>query len=218
MVPFLFESGDWIPHPDGLDLCILPLGGALNEAKANEVLIYHRHFQSEHLLTPEETSELLANEPIVMFGHPLGYTYGGLPIARTGHTATHPGLDIPSNGNSSDPFGNAHAPFGLVDISCHGGSSGSPICLLSDGGYVTQDGFVQERRLKLLGIMTQAELVEERLWNSTKTKTLDLTVDVATRLGRYIKARGLRQLVDHALKEYGSHIPQETYRNIFARG
>lgn len=64
-----------------------------------------------------DVSTLAAIEPVVVLGHPLGLadTDTGLPIARSGITATDP----------KRPF--RGRPEFLVDAPCYPGSSGSPV-------------------------------------------------------------------------------------------
>lgn len=198
IITLSFSRGEWIRHPGGLDLCVIPVSEYLAVRSA-----FCRFVTPEHLVTKEETFELLTNEPIVMFGFPLGLGYKSAPMARSGWTASHPGLDVTDGTkDEDDPYGNDSGPYGLADITACPGSSGSPICLLSDGGYTTKDGFVNGSRFKLLGVLTQDICDQEAVWGHAddEPRQLKLSVNSPARLAIYIKARALRELMDHVLR------------------
>jgi hypothetical protein len=79
-----------------------------------------------------------------MVGYPNGIwdSAHNMPIFRKGTTATHPNLDW----NNRPEF--------LIDAACFPGSSGSPVFLLNEGGYMSRNGPIfGKSRLKLLGVL-----------------------------------------------------------------
>src|SRR5690606_32118899 len=95
------------------------------------------------IMSDEELDQLTALEDIIMIGYPNGIwdSVNNLPIMRRGITATHPKMDF--NGK----------PEFMIDAACFPGSSGSPIILLNEGSYRTQDSIVMGSRVKLLGVL-----------------------------------------------------------------
>ena len=80
-----------------------------------------------------------------MVGYPDGIwdEFNNQPIIRRGITATHPKNDF----NGKNEF--------LIDAACFPGSSGSPVLILYQGGYVDKKGNLNwgGSRVMLLGIM-----------------------------------------------------------------
>ena len=95
------------------------------------------------ILSDEELDKLTAMEDITMVGYPNGIwdSVNNLPIFRKGITATHPKI----NYNGKEEF--------MIDAACFPGSSGSPVLLLNEGSYATQDGIIVGSRVNLLGIL-----------------------------------------------------------------
>ncbi len=134
----------WIGHPDPeIDLCAMPIGGLLNEAQSRGSDFFYVSLDKSLLMSDEELSQLTALEDITMVGYPNGIwdSVNNLPIMRRGVTATHPKMDY----NGKQEF--------MIDAACFPGSSGSPVMLLNEGSYSTQDSIVMGSRIKLLGVL-----------------------------------------------------------------
>lgn len=117
------SDSDWISHPDeNVDLCVLPIGPALNGFIQ----------AGKHLLTIPLSLELLPTktlikdmgcmEEVTMIGYPNGIwdEANNLPIVRRGITATPYRYDY----RGEKEF--------LVDMACYPGSSGSPVFLYKE--------------------------------------------------------------------------------------
>ena len=138
-----FEK-QWIGHPDpNIDLCALPIGGLLNLASKNNENFFYIPLDKSLIFPDEELNKLTAMEDITMVGYPNGIwdSVNNLPIFRKGITATHPKIDY----NGKEEF--------MIDAACFPGSSGSPVLLLNEGSYATQEGITMGTRVKLLGVL-----------------------------------------------------------------
>lgn len=137
-------ANNWIGHPDSdVDLCAISIGGLLNTAKQNNDEFFYIALENSLIMSDSELDKLTAMEDITMIGYPNGIwdSVNNLPILRRGITATHPKI----NYNGKEEF--------MIDAACFPGSSGSPVLLLNEGSYATQDAIVMGSRLKLLGIL-----------------------------------------------------------------
>lgn len=138
-----FEQ-NWIGHPDPeIDLCAMPIGGLLNEASNAGNNFFFVPLDKTLVMSDEELNQLTALEDITMVGYPNGIwdSVNNLPIMRRGITATHPKMDY----NGKQEF--------MIDAACFPGSSGSPVMLLNEGSYRTQNAIVMGSRVKLLGVL-----------------------------------------------------------------
>jgi len=134
----------WIGHPDNdIDLCALPIGELLNEAKKVGNNFFYIPLDKTLIMSDEELKELSALEDITMVGYPNGIwdSVNNLPIMRRGVTATHPKMDY----NGKEEF--------IIDSACFPGSSGSPVMLLNEGSYPMQNDIFIGSRAKLLGVL-----------------------------------------------------------------
>lgn len=139
-------AGSWLPHPDpAIDLCVLPLAIAIETIRAEGRIPFYRTITPSILLSVEERADLGALEPVLMVGYPIGLwdSVNNLPILRRGVTATHPAIDYDGR------------PEFVIDAACFPGSSGSPVLLYNESGYLKRDGSIMMTgpRLRLLGIL-----------------------------------------------------------------
>lgn len=95
--------------------------------------------------TAEQMADLAGLETITMIGYPNGIwdQKNNLPIVRRGITATNPKHDY--NG----------LPIFVIDCACFPGSSGSPVLIFGQGGYMDAKGniIMGSGRLLLLGVL-----------------------------------------------------------------
>jgi hypothetical protein len=188
-----FEAG-WIKHPDpGVDLCFLPLGNVMRLFyQAQRKRIYFMALGKEIIPTAEQLEGLAALEDIVMVGYPIGLwdKVNNMPIIRRGITATHPKL--PYNGR--EEF--------MIDAACFPGSSGSPVVLYNETGYIDRNlsRFVPEPRVYLLGVLYagpqftatgEIEIVDV----PTQKRPIAFS-DIPMNLGYVIKSRRIVELED----------------------
>jgi hypothetical protein len=136
----------WIPHPDlSVDLCVLPMAVAVEEMRSEGRRPFYRTLNFSLFPTDEELSDLGALEPVLMVGYPTGLwdSVNNLPILRRGVTATHPCIDYEGR------------PEFLIDAACFPGSSGSPVLLYNESGYLKRDGtmVMGGPRIRLLGML-----------------------------------------------------------------
>lgn len=140
----VYTGNAWIHHPNKeVDLRCLPLAEALNQLEKKEIRIFYIPLETE--LIPNKTllNELSAMEDVVMVGYPIGLsdTYNHKPIIRRGITASHPGKDYQGKKET------------LLDMACYPGSSGSPVFILNQGAFSTQNGISVGNRIYLLGVL-----------------------------------------------------------------
>ncbi len=134
----------WISHPDGIDLCVLPIAPILNELVKNGKRPFFINISEELIPNLKDENNFTALEDVVMIGYPNGIwdEKNNLPIIRKGITATHPSY----NYNGRNEF--------IIDAACFPGSSGSPVFLLNLGNYSDKKGnTIIGNRIKFLGIL-----------------------------------------------------------------
>lgn len=145
---------------------------------------------SNIIATQAKLNELSALEELVMVGYPIGLSdmRNNFPIFRKGYTAAHPAIDFNENG------------IGLVDMACYPGSSGSPIYILNEGGYVDKHGnaYFGTTRILLLGVLyagpqydARGEIVVKTV--PTSKQTIESSTKIMTNLGYYIKATEINE-------------------------
>jgi hypothetical protein len=114
----------FMPHPDpDVDLCAMPLAPLANEAKKQGKPTFCKTI-GEDLVA--KASDMTVMQQIVMVGYPIGLwdSRSNMPVFRRGVTATNPSIDY-----------EGRREF-LIDAACFPGSSGSPVFLHDDGGFV----------------------------------------------------------------------------------
>jgi hypothetical protein len=139
-----FESL-WIKHPDNrVDLCAMPIGPIIEQAKSQNETIFLKSFGHSLLPSEEQLSNLTALEDVIMIGYPNGIwdSINNKPLFRKGITATHPFHDY----NGKKEF--------MIDAACYPGSSGSPVFILNEFAYSDKQGtYLGKPRLLLLCIL-----------------------------------------------------------------
>jgi hypothetical protein len=141
--------GEWVPHPDPkVDLCALPVGGALTRAKG-----FFRALDPSIVPSEAQLEDLSAVEEILMVGYPNGLwdSVNNYPLIRRGITASHPAVDFDVNGVATT----------VIDAACFPGSSGSPVILHNVGTYPNKKGgTVIGSRTMLLGVLFSGPIMQ----------------------------------------------------------
>ena len=135
-----------ILHPSAeIDLCAVPCAGIVQLAADKGAQIFIKYFKHDHIPTAEEEADFGALEPILMVGYPNGLwdRVNNRPLLRRGVTYTHPSLDL----NGKGEF--------MIDAACFPGSSGSPVILWREPGYIDRHGTINMAGInpKLLGAL-----------------------------------------------------------------
>ncbi len=140
-----FESL-WQKHPEkDVDLAAFPIAPLYRQAEATGIKFFAPPLGEDLLPTPEKLADLSGLENITMIGYPNGIwdEKNNMPIARRGITATSPKYDY--NG----------LPIFVIDCACFPGSSGSPVLIFDQGGYIDARGNLNlgAGRVILLGVL-----------------------------------------------------------------
>jgi len=136
----------WIKHPDPqVDLAVFPIAPLLNGAEKAGLSIFFTPLGDAIIPNAQALAALGGIEDITMIGYPNGIwdMRNNMPIVRRGITATSPKHDY--NG----------LPMFVIDCACFPGSSGSPVVIFNQGGYVDAQGNMNlgTGRLMLLGVL-----------------------------------------------------------------
>lgn len=136
----------WVKHPEkNVDLAALPIAHLYHQAEAKGIKFFAPPIGEDLLPSEAKLADLSGLENITMIGYPNGIwdEKNNLPIVRRGITATNPKYDY--NG----------LPLFVIDCACFPGSSGSPVLLFDQGGYLDAKGNLNlgSGRLMLLGVL-----------------------------------------------------------------
>lgn len=140
-----FESF-WLKHPDpNVDLAVFPMAPLLNGAEQAGKKFFFLPLDESLIPTNGVLAGLGGIEDITMIGYPNGIwdIRNNMPIVRRGITATNPKHDY--NG----------LPIFVIDCACFPGSSGSPVLIFNQGGYMDANGNLNlgGTRVILLGVL-----------------------------------------------------------------
>lgn len=188
----------WFVHPDKTaDLAVLPISNELRQMIANGFTPEFKATQVQHLLNADTARQLNAVEEVLMVGYPNGLwdRKNNLPVARTGITASPPGVDW-----------NGRGEF-LIDCAVYPGSSGSPVYLFSPSGtrLSVDHRVVTTDRVILLGIVKSVFLhdVREHLKSVAVPTTVeeDFAVRIPNDLGLCTRSDQLMYFEEHFRQE-----------------
>jgi hypothetical protein len=187
---------DWVQHPNPkVDLCALPVGGVLNQAKA-----FYRSFDPGIVPSEAQLEELSAVEEILMVGYPNGLwdSVNNYPLIRRGITASHPSVDFDVDGAATT----------VIDAACFPGSSGSPVLLYNVGTYSDKKGnTVVGSRTMLLGVLFSGPLMQTDgkivIRNIPTAVEPVAQVNMMLNLGYIVKSRELVTLSAAVLAKLG---------------
>lgn len=179
-------ESDFIMHPDpNIDICILPVAYFFNQLESQgftpEIFSFtDRNFLSNEFITPIEE--------VYMTGYPNGLwdMVNNRPITRKGITASSPLDDWQGN------------PEFLIDMACFGGSSGSPVYIMNQGSFATENGLAMGERLIFLGLLYAGPMVNVNgsieIINVPTAATAVVRSSIGMNLGLVIKAEKLNDL------------------------
>jgi hypothetical protein len=193
---------DWVPHPNPkVDLCALPVGGVLNQAKA-----FYRTLDPSVVPSEAQLEDLSAVEEILMVGYPNGLwdSVNNYPLIRRGITASHPAVNFDVDGVAST----------VIDAACFPGSSGSPVILHNVGTYSDKRGNTNiGTRTMLLGVLFSGPVMQADgkivIRNIPTAMEPVAQVSLMMNLGYILKAKELTALSAAVLAKIGP-IPPPT--------
>lgn len=140
------------PSPD-VDLCVLPIANLMDQAMIGGTPMLFMHLDNSVIPKGDDWDYFDAMEEVVMIGCPNGIydDFNKMPLARRGITAT--------------PIAKRYEgkPHFLVDMACFPGSSGSPIFLFNQNGFI--DRKTNTNRIgatRLLRAVCWADCYEQR--------------------------------------------------------
>lgn len=191
---FTYAGNEWLHHPDpDVDLRCLFLSFCLTQARHNNVSLFYIPLETNLIPNPETLNSFSAIEDVVMAGYPIGLSdkYNNKPIIRRGITASHPRKNYQGKKET------------LLDIACYPGSSGSPIFVLNQGGFATQNGIVMGNRIFLLGVLyggPQYTATGELQFASLPNRVVAQT-QIPMNLGIMIKSERILEF-EHTIRTY----------------
>ena len=143
---YLKWKNDWKSHPNpDIDIAIMDFTPYIQHFSFLNKFVFFKAIPLDSIPNQEEIDIIKSIEDIIFVGYPNGLIdrANNLPIARKGSLATplHENFD--------------NLPLFLIDASVFGGSSGSPVCILNDGGSytLTTGNTVFGSRFFLIGIL-----------------------------------------------------------------
>jgi len=178
-------------HPeDDVDLCAIPIQPFIEEAHKRDEKLFYIPINKSILPTKEQIKDFSAMEDIIMIGYPNGIwdSKNNKPIFRKGVTATHPNFDY----NGKKEF--------LIDAACFPGSSGSPVFIFNEGGYMDKNGNLNmgKSRIILLGTLyagpQQTTTGEIKVINVPTSQKAISVSSIPINLGLIIKSERILEL------------------------
>lgn len=171
-------------HPT-LDIVAVDISDFIkNEEKQANIYLHYRAFRAHNI-----GRNIYTTQPLVMAGYPKGLydKINNLPIIRAG---------IASTSNEYDWNGN---PEFLADIPSFGGSSGSPVFIISKEECSPMDNLmpISYSSINLLGLLKGGPLYP--------VKNKQGTFHIPMGLGRVIKAEKVKEFIE-SLREKSSYI------------
>ena len=196
------QLSDWVLHPNPkVDLCALPVGGVLQQAKA-----FFRALDPSIVPSDSQLEDLSAVEEILMVGYPNGLwdAANNYPLICRGITASHPAVDFDVEG----------VPTTVVDAACFPGSSGSPVILHNVGTYSDKRGTTNiGQRTMLLGVLFSGPTMQADgkivIRNIPTAMEPIAQINLMMNLGYIVKAKELAPLCAAVLTKIGP-IPPRT--------
>lgn len=155
-------SETWYHHPKKIDLALMPISPIDQMLVEKNEKIYVQSI--EHDLIPSEDEireEIQPLEDAYFIGYPNGIydKVNYIPVARKGTVATPLSVDFEGK------------PWFLFDGAAFPGSSGSPIIMVDQNGYIDRnDVFIPRRRIYFLGILSSCYTFTDRRGRNSRKK------------------------------------------------
>ncbi|MBC3479971.1 serine protease [Pseudomonas sp. SWRI77] len=185
-----------VNHPSSeIDLCALMISPLLQDAINKGTPVFYVTLDKKLIPETDDWQFFDAIENVTMIGCPNGISdeANNLPIVRRGITAS----SLRRNYNNKPEF--------VVDMACFPGSSGSPIFILDQSGYLDRKSnqyLMGATRLNLIGILYAGPLITNN-GSIILAQTPRIEVAAMMHLGNCIKATELHaidQLVESLSK------------------
>lgn len=172
----------WYFHPTH-DLAFCFAAPLFNRIKEMKKEVFYQAIDTDFIWNNYQLEELSAIEDVVMVGYPNGLwdEKNNLPLFRKGITSSHPAIDFNKKG------------VGVVDMACFPGSSGSPIFIMKENGYIDKFGnaYPHDRRIIFLGVLYAGPLFTaegEIIITSATNQKMTTNTPMMINLGYYIKS------------------------------
>ncbi|CAM8681597.1 S1 family peptidase [Leclercia sp. M-A074-M] len=134
-------ENSFLMHPDtDVDICVLRVGRWIKQMEKSGIYPEIFYFSDLQMRGDRYISPV---EDVYMTGYPNGLwdSVNNRPVTRKGITASSPLEKWKGR------------PEFLIDMACFGGSSGSPVYIMNQGSYATNNGFAMGERLIFLGLL-----------------------------------------------------------------
>ncbi|HBQ3200690.1 TPA: S1 family peptidase [Klebsiella quasipneumoniae subsp. quasipneumoniae] len=185
------RPSDFIQHPDrDVDICAFPVEGFLRDLRSRGIEVDNFFITDDDFLNQQYVTPV---EDVFMTGYPNGLwdMVNNRPITRKGITAS----SLMEDWQGKPEF--------MIDMACYGGSSGSPVFIMNEGGYTTANEWVIGDRFIFLGLLYAGPTINTTGKISVENVPTGTTAVVTTKLmmnlGVVIKAEqlnGLRPLLN----------------------
>lgn len=131
---------------ESLDLVAIPIASTLNDMAKRNINVFYRTISPDIIPTKKQIEELAAVEDITFIGYPSGLydSFNVSSIIRRGITAT----PIWNDFKGERAF--------LIDAGVFPGSSGSPVFILNQGSYASNNGIIIGSRILFVGVLTES--------------------------------------------------------------
>lgn len=170
------EGENTFYHPD-FDIAVIDISKFIKEEeKKDNIQLHYKAFRTHNI-----GAHIYPTQVLFMTGYPRGLydKTHNLPITRAGTASSSSKLDY--NGNKEF----------LADIPCFGGSSGSPVFMISSetGGTMENVYYIPYSKINLLGLLKGGPLFP------IKNKQGSFRIPMG--LGRVIKAEKIKEFVEN---------------------
>ena len=177
----------WVMHPDpAVDLCALPIDKLVLKAEAKGIQLFYPVITMDLIPTEKQLDELDTMETITTAGYPDGLwdAVNNRPVLRSGVTATHPIMDY----NGKQEF--------LIDAPTMPGTSGSPVFIIDENGYIDRDGnyYPDEDRILFLGTLSAGPHAAPEGLPKKSDITATVSPHLPSNLGLVIKSSRILEL------------------------
>lgn len=174
---------NFIGHPDpDIDLCVFPALQMFLDLKIQGMEVESSFFSDKDFINERPITPV---EDVYMTGYPIGLwdTVNNRPITRKGITAS----SLLEDWQGQPEF--------MIDMACFGGSSGSPVFIMNEGGFASSGGWSVGNRFIFLGILYKGPTLDVngdiRIVEVPTATTTVVTSKLMINLGVAIKAEQL---------------------------